>query len=531
MLKTQQRHLKRRKINSIISLLTLAGAGLLAYPTVTSAAFMLPSTDGTTTIHYNPFAGGYGAADTGREGVWVHMPRGWATSAANAKYDVVMLLPGTNMEAEGMAKMLKGSNKPGDTNFSRELNNEVIFIIPNEGSNKTQTNEPKQWTGFKRGSQPPYAIDPNSFWDFKRLIQLRNDLKADNPKVRNIYVGGFSAGGSMTRMLMCFAGNKFAGYGVFDGIKSSLALYNDCGRHWNNGGDVALEMIDKLGYPPVGFGVNSPAPAGQKYVRPVFMTTMTHSGNSGYGDLGNLYDTGLADGGRPGSVLEVTSSNGSGVPPAPGTPGDITFGRIDNKDKITQSNQNAFESPALFSMMVNSEHKPHWQYGFEHFRGFMGSSAAYRTAIPNNSAGLSFSGTTGIVYYNTLFPFAGYLPGALQTQPAGPDCTADFCYRFSNAANYCANGKSLFQNLNATRSGTLSVYMYINGSGTNPNGASGKTGLTYIETRGGKHHIAGRAGTCDSPGTDMEIGRTRDYDTAQLFIKFLQARAGLRRTH
>jgi hypothetical protein len=518
--------------------------GISTAPALASAAFTLPSTDGTTSVNFDPFDPSvspndtYGDIAAARAGVLTHIPTGYAASAATAKYDVVILLPGTNMDPGDMSQMLRTPAENGWVNdtgsFTQELNNQIIYLIPQEGTNMTNTSEPKQWTGFARDPVTG-AVDPNSFWDFRRLTRLADDLRNSNAKVRKVFVAGFSAGGSMTRMLMCFAGNKFDGYGVLDGIKSSPALYEDCGQHWNDpGSDVNTVMLQKVGFSPVGFGVSSPAPAGQKFVRPVFVVANTHSTNSGAFDLGDLYDN--PSQGIVGSVYTMTGP-GTLVQTAPGAAGDVELdGQEDNQDFVDQTQQAHFNSAGNYPVLAGMGAMPFWQFGFEHFADLMGADPArYRTSVQGNSAGLSFTGDVGIAYLASgAFPvLQSYIGPNTPFQLAGAydNCAGDFCFRFPNWANYCNKGKSFFRDPGQILPpGTTSVYSYFAGQNTGAVPASGTTGLAYIEVRGGKHAIPGRAASCIQ-SLNMEYGRTRDFDTAEMMIKFFQARAGLSRQH
>ena len=79
------------------------------------------------------------------------------------------------------------------------------------------TNGPNGTTRWRNVAFEADRTDPDAYLDVVFVEQLRAELLASNPQLSavNVYASGFSSGGSMTWMLLCYRSSLFAGFGIY----------------------------------------------------------------------------------------------------------------------------------------------------------------------------------------------------------------------------------------------------------------------------------------------------------------------------
>lgn len=430
----------------------------------------------------------------------------WNNPTQVGEVDLVLALPGTEQPTTAALSWFFGqypdSGAPGQVSAYPTARSSALvdaaaalgssasdlLVAVMEPGRSVENGSSHQWSVYRTFTsvRPPTAPNPGApgpellfapaygdlMADVKRVIEFKNAIKADNPRIGRVYLFGFSAGGSLVHSVACFFPDEFDGYGAVD-IALNPSLYRDCGqRHQNDGTIVTRQLEQQVGRSPVRL-ITHP--------RPMFVVANTNS-TKATNDLGRFV----------GGIVPNTAACGFGVSPLTDRSFvDTALCQEDWANNLLGS-EIAIDSsrPRLTARNADVLEPGHFDYEstIERYLRRLGLFAAhYRSSLAGN-------------------PCAG--TGALE-------CTA-----FVQAsAERCltGGGTSYFRE---PVTGQAPEHLAMQAVQWTWDQGSGRA-AAYLEVSGGQHAVPGRGRACGAPGL------THDVDAATQFLVFMAQHGGL----
>ena len=390
------------------------------------------------------------------------------------KIDLVILLHGTNQDSDDALGLFFGQygSHPAIDAFPIDQSSALvdaatglniprtdILVAAMNSGHSVENQGLQQWSVF--GTFPMtigsnvvdvlYRPDYGDLMaDAKRVIKLKDTLKADNPRIRNVYLFGFSAGGSLVHNIACLFPDQFDGYGIAD-ITLNESMYNHCGIHHRGDGTVITrQLFNQVGIYPTRLSFKP---------RPIFFVAGTHS------------------------------------PKASNDMGDATGGPIPGTGNCTAD--------------VDSEDCQEDWYG-----GAVGSDIIVKTTDPtttamNNSVLVSgqFDYESTVEKYLSLLRISGATYQSVRSAQPCNGSGASYCAPIaSKQSRFCTGqgGRTYFKDDGSGQHDPMNSVHWIWARG-------GARALSYIEVYGGGHFTPGRGTDCGVLGRTHDFDSATEF--------------------
>jgi poly(3-hydroxybutyrate) depolymerase len=94
------------------------------------------------------------------------------------------------------------------------------------------TSDPDEIIMWRSPKVPGSGDDPDAFRDVAFIERLVTRLLVNNPQINanKVYASGFSSGGTMTWMLLCYRSSLFAGFGIYSRQLGYVLEHEGCGN-------------------------------------------------------------------------------------------------------------------------------------------------------------------------------------------------------------------------------------------------------------------------------------------------------------